>query len=71
MSRLHASLTWLGGQFVLTDTPSFGTWVYLGAQDHAVVLRRTVCHLVGSGLIVPGCDKSDEDAPLIGFCVKT
>ena len=71
VSRLHASLTWRGGQFVLTDTSSFGTWVYLGDQGHAVVLRRTECLLVGSGLIVPGCDKGDEDASLIGFCVKT
>jgi adenylate cyclase len=71
VSRLHATLEWRGGQFVLTDASSFGTWVYLGNQTEAVVLRRTDCTLVGSGQIVLGCAREDEDAPLISFSVKS
>jgi len=71
VSRLHATLEWRGGQFVLTDASSFGTWVYLGNQNEAVVLRRTECTLVGSGQIVLGCAREDEDAPSITFSVKS
>ncbi|MDZ4076192.1 MAG: adenylate/guanylate cyclase domain-containing protein [Hylemonella sp.] len=71
VSRLHATLEWRGGQFVLTDASSFGTWVYLGNQDEAVVLRRTECTLVGSGQIVLGCAREDEDAPVIAFSIKS
>jgi adenylate cyclase len=70
VSRVHATLEWRGGQFVLVDASSFGTWVYLGSQGEPMVLRRTECYLVGSGEIVPGCGRSDEDAPLILFSVK-
>ena len=70
VSRMHATLEWRGGQFVLTDASSFGTWVYLGNQSEAVVLRRTECFLAGSGLIVPGCERTDDKAPLIAFSVK-
>lgn len=71
VSRVHATLEWRGGHFLLTDTSSFGTWVYLGNQTEAVVLRRTECYLVGSGQIVPGCDRTDENAPVIHFSVHT
>jgi class 3 adenylate cyclase len=70
-SRLHATLEWRGGQFVLTDASSFGTWVYLGNQSEAVVLRRTECTLVGNGQIVLGCAREDEDAPSIAFSIKS
>ena len=70
VSRIHATLEWRGGQFVLADASSFGTWVYLGGQSEAVVLRRTECFLAGSGLIVPGCERTDDKAPLIAFSVK-
>jgi adenylate cyclase len=70
VSRLHATLEWRGGQFVLADASSFGTWVYLGNQSEAMVLRRTECCLVGNGHIVPGCARLDEDAPLITFSIR-
>lgn len=70
VSRLHATLEWRGGQFVLTDASSFGTWVYLGGQSDAMVLRRTECTLVGSGMIVPGCAREDEDAPVVTFTLR-
>jgi len=71
VSRVHATLEWRGGHFLLTDTSSFGTWVYLGNQTEAVVLRRTECYLVGSGQIVPGCERTDEKAPVINFSIRT
>ena len=67
VSRTHATIEWSAGQFVLSDASSFGTWVYLGGQTEAVVLRRTKCVLVGSGQIVLGCDRSEADAPVIQF----
>jgi adenylate cyclase len=70
VSRVHATLEWRGGNFVLTDASSFGTWVYLGNQSEAVVLRRTECTLVGSGQIVPGCARLDDSAPLIAFSIR-
>lgn len=70
VSRVHATLEWRGGQFVLADASSFGTWVYLGNQAEALVLRRTECYLVGSGEIVPGCGRADEDAPIIQFSAR-
>lgn len=71
VSRLHATLEWRAGQFVLADASSFGTWVYLGNQAEAMVLRRTECCLVGKGHIVPGCARVDDAAPLISFSIKT
>ncbi|WP_332777438.1 adenylate/guanylate cyclase domain-containing protein [Polaromonas sp.] len=69
VSRMHATLEWRGGQFVLVDASSYGTWVYFGNQSEAVVLRRTQCYLVGSGQIVLGCERTEERAPVIEFSV--
>jgi adenylate cyclase len=71
VSREHCVLTWRGGQFVVTDASTYGTWVYMGNQTEAVVLRRTECYLVGSGQIVPGSGSADSSAPLISFAIKT
>lgn len=71
VSRVHATLEWRGGHFVLTDTSSFGTWVYLGQQTEPVLLRRTECHLVGSGDIVPSCRRTDDNAPVISFSISS
>lgn len=70
VSRVHATLEWRGGQFVLSDVSSFGTWVYMGNQSEPVVLRRTECYLVGQGQIALGCDRHAEEAPLATFSVK-
>lgn len=69
VSRLHATIEWRGGHFVLSDASSFGTWVYFGNQPEPVVLRRTECYLVGQGQIALGCDRNAEAAPLAGFAV--
>ena len=71
VSRMHATLAWRGGQFVLSDASTYGTWVYMGNQTEPVVLRRTECYLVGSGQIVPGCSREDESAPRIDFIIKS
>ena len=71
VSRLHATVEWRGVQFVLGDVSSFGTWVYIGNQSEAVVLRRTECYLVGQGEIALGCDRDSDNAPLLRFSVKT
>lgn len=70
VSRVHATVEWRGGQFVLSDLSSFGTWVYVGNQAEPVVLRRTECYLVGQGHIALGCDRQSESAPLVQFSVK-
>jgi hypothetical protein len=70
VSRVHATVEWRGGQFVLSDVSSFGTWVYMGNQNEPVVLRRTECYLVGQGQIALGCDRHADQAPLATFSVK-
>jgi class 3 adenylate cyclase len=69
VSRIHAAVEWRGGQFVLSDASSFGTWVYFGGQAEPVVLRRTECYLVGQGQIALGCDRDAEAAPLASFSI--
>ena len=69
VSRLHATIEWRGGNYVLTDASSFGTWVYFGSQPEPVVLRRTECYLVGQGQIALGCDRKAEAAPVASFAV--
>jgi class 3 adenylate cyclase len=70
VSRVHATVDWRGGHFVLSDASSFGTWVYLGNQTEPVVLRRTECYLVGQGQIVLGCEREAESAPAVAFSVR-
>ena len=70
VSRIHATVEWRGGQFVLSDVSSFGTWVYVGNQAEPMVLRRTECYLVGAGQIALGCDRDADDAPLATFAVR-
>lgn len=70
VSRIHATIEWVGGHFVLSDVSSFGTWVYVGNQAEPVVLRRTECYLVGAGVVALGCDRKAENAPLATFTVR-
>jgi adenylate cyclase len=71
VSRVHATVEWRGGQYVLSDVSSFGTWVYMGNQAEPLVLRRTECYLVGSGQFALGCDRESEDAPLASFAIRS
>ena len=70
VSRVHATVDWRGGHFVLSDTSSFGTWVYMGNQSEPVVLRRTECYLVGQGQVVLGCEREAQSAPAVAFSVR-
>ncbi|AMO24823.1 hypothetical protein GCM10027034_08130 [Ramlibacter solisilvae] len=70
VSRVHATVEWRGGQYVLSDASSFGTWVYVGNQSAPVVLRRTECYLVGQGQIALGCEREAQAAPIVVFSVK-
>lgn len=70
VSRVHATVEWRGGQFVLSDASSFGTWVYVGNQTEPVILRRTECYLVGQGQIALGCGREAEGAPTVLFSVR-
>ncbi len=70
VSRLHATIRSRGGQIVLSDASSFGTWVYFGDQSEAVALRRTECFLVGYGQLSLGCKIDAERAPLVAFEVR-
>lgn len=69
VSRTHATLEWRAGHFTLTDASTYGTWVYVGDQPDAVVLRRSELTLVGTGLIVPGCERGDDNAPVIRYSI--
>jgi adenylate cyclase len=71
VSRVHATIEWRGGHFILNDQSSFGTWVYVGGQTAPIVLRRTECYLVGNGLITLGCGRDAERAPQVEFNVLT
>ena len=70
VSRVHSTVEWRGGHFVLSDGSSFGTWVYFGNQTEPVILRRTDCYLVGQGQISLGCEREAEDAPIVLFSVR-
>ena len=70
VSRVHATIRSRGGQIVLTDASSFGTWVYFGNQSEPVALRRTECFLVGFGQLSLGCKIDAEKAPLVAFEVS-
>jgi len=69
VSRVHATVDWKGGHFILSDQSSFGTWVYMGGGNTPLVLRRTECYLVGSGLITLGCEREAESAPRVEYSV--
>lgn len=70
VSRLHATVECRGGQFVLADASSYGTWVYFGSQREAVVLRRTECFLVGNGQISAGCERR-TGSPVVDFAIHS
>jgi class 3 adenylate cyclase len=69
VSRVHATVEWRGGHFILGDNSSFGTWVYMGNQSEPVILRRTECYLVGQGQFALGCGRDAESPPIVTFSV--
>lgn len=71
VSRVHATVEWRGGHFVLSDQSSFGTWVYAGTQSEPVVLRRTEHYLVGQGQISLGCEREADSPPIVLYAVAS
>ncbi|NMG36084.1 FHA domain-containing protein [Azoarcus sp. TTM-91] len=69
VSRRHARIEWSGGQCVLTDFSSNGTWVRFPASPTAVMLKRDSCVLHGQGEIGLGATPDDFTAPTLTFQV--
>jgi class 3 adenylate cyclase len=67
VSRLHASIEWRGGTFLLTDLSSFGTWVRFAGSQTELALRRNDCVLHGSGDIALGAPFDDFTVPTVSF----
>lgn len=70
VSRLHASIDWRNGTFVLTDLSSFGTWVRFAGSDTEQALRRDDCVLHGSGDIALGAPFNDFTVPTVRFSLQ-
>lgn len=69
VSRRHARIEWEGGQCVLTDFSSNGSWVRFTTSPAPVMLRRDSCTLHGEGEIGLGAQPDDFTAPTLGFRV--
>lgn len=69
VSRRHAKIEWQGGQCVLTDFSSNGSWVRFTSSPAPVLLRRDSCTLYGDGEIGLGAQPEDFTAPTLGFRV--
>ena len=68
VSREHAQIEWVAGDFVLTDLSRHGTVVrFADAAGSEVQLRRTSCLLHSSGEISLGAPFSDFTAPVLSF----
>jgi adenylate cyclase len=70
VSRTHATLQARGNQFILTDTSSYGLWVYAAGQSEPLMLRRTECVLVGVGELSLGCTREADLAPRVTYAIK-
>ncbi len=69
VSRRHARIEWTGGQCMLTDFSSNGTWVRLAGAAQALMLRRDGIMLHGEGEIALGAPPDDFTVPTLGFRV--
>jgi len=67
VSRRHARIEWTGGQCVLSDFSSNGTWVNFAGGGAAVMLKRESCVLHGRGEIALGAAPTDFTAPTLSF----
>lgn len=67
VSRRHARVEWTGGQCMLTDFSSNGTWVRLAGAAQALMLRRDGIVLHGEGEIALGAPPDDFTVPTVGF----
>ena len=70
VSRMHMRIDRRGGNFVLEDLSSYGTWVRFFGSDSIIALRRQECTLSGSGEIALGASFDDFSAPCISFVIQ-
>ena len=69
VSRRHARIEWKGGQCILTDFSSNGTWVSFAGAAAPLMLKRDNCLLHGRGEIGLGATSDDFTAPTLSFQV--
>ncbi len=69
VSRRHARIEWSGGQCVLTDCSSNGTWVRFPPAQTPIVLKRDSCILYGEGEIGLGSTFEDFTTAMLTFSV--
>ena len=70
VSRMHVRIDRRGGNFILEDLSSYGTWVRFAHSDSAIALRRQECTLSGSGEIALGASFDDFSAPCVSFSIQ-
>lgn len=70
VSRMHVRIDRRGGNFILEDLSSYGTWVRFAGSDAAIALRRQECTLSGRGEIALGASFDDFSAPCISFAIE-
>ena len=70
VSRMHVRIDRRGGNFILEDLSSYGTWVRFTDSDLAIALRRQECTLSGSGVIALGASFDDFSAPCVSFSIQ-
>jgi len=70
VSRMHVRIDRRGGNFILEDLSSYGTWVRFVGSDSVIALRRQECTLSGHGEIALGASFEDFSAPCISFAIE-
>ena len=67
VSRMHARIDRRGGNLVLEDLSSYGTWVRFAGSDAIVALRRQECVLLVAGEIALGAPFEDFTVPTVSY----
>ncbi len=70
VSRMHVRIDRRGGNFILEDLSSYGTWVRFAGTDSVIALRRQECTLAGHGEMALGASFEDFSAPCIRFVFR-
>jgi adenylate cyclase len=70
VSRMHVRIDRRGGNYVLEDLSSYGTWVRFAGSDSIIALRRQECTLSGNGEIALGASFDDFSAPCVSFYIQ-
>jgi len=70
VSRMHVRIDRRGGNFILEDLSSYGTWVRFVGSGSVIALRRQECTLSGHGEIALGASFEDFSAPCISFAIE-